>query len=69
MNPRETFVRCYCIGNGADVVVVVACTGLAAFPAARGRALVDELPAHQRIYFADHRTLAHAERSRDDVRA
>ena len=60
MTPPETFVRQYCLGHGADVIVVVARVGLTAFAMARGRALVDELPAYQRFYFADYRALAHA---------
>ncbi|MCL2746938.1 MAG: hypothetical protein FWE48_07640 [Coriobacteriia bacterium] len=49
--------------------MVVACAGLTAFAVAHGRALADELPAHQRIDFGDHRALAHAERPRDGVGA
>ena len=51
------------------MVVVIRRANFAALTAACGRALVDELSAYERIYFADHRTLTHAERSRDGVRA
>ena len=68
MNPQETFVRHFCIGYGADVVVVVARAGSAVLAVPCGRALVDELPAHQRFYLADDRALAHAECTRDGVR-
>ena len=58
MDPQETFVRHFRLGNGTDVVVVVARAGLTAFAVARGHALVDKLPAHQRIYFDDLRRRA-----------
>ena len=51
------------------MIVVVARAGLAAFAVACGGAFVDELPAYQRINFADDSALAHAERSRDGIRA
>ena len=51
------------------MVVVIARAGPAAFAVASSHALVDELPAHQRFYLADHSALAHAERPRDGVRA
>ena len=48
VNPHETFVRHFGFSYGADVVVVVARAGLAAFAMARGHALIDELFAHER---------------------
>jgi len=69
VNPWETFVRHFGFGYGTDVVVVVACAGFTTFAVACGHAFVDELPAHQGLYFADHRALTHAERSRDGVGA
>jgi hypothetical protein len=69
MTTPETFVRHFRLDNGAQVVVVVRRADLAALAAASCSALVDELPSHQRIYFADHSALAHAERPRDGVRA
>ena len=69
MNPRETFVRHLRHCEGPDVIVVVARAGFTAFAVASSAALVDELLPHQRIDLGDHRALAHAERSRDGVRA
>ena len=46
MAPPETFVRYYGLCHGADVVVVVRSADLAAFAAAGGRALINELPPH-----------------------
>jgi len=68
MTPPETFVCHLCLGNGADVVVVVARSGFAVFAVARGVSFVDELPTHQAINLGDHRALAHAEHPRDGIR-
>ena len=67
MNPQETFVCRYSFGDGTDVIVVVRCADFTVFAAASRAALVYELPAHQRIYFADDCGLAHAERLSDGV--
>ena len=69
VNPQETFVRHSCFGHGADVVVIVRRADLAALALASGHALVDELPSHQGIYFANDSALAHAKRPRDGVGA
>jgi len=69
VGPQETFVRYYGLGHGAQVVVVVRRADATTITAAGGHSLVDELPAHQRINFADHRALAHAELPRDGVGA
>ena len=69
MTPPETFVRHYRLSNRADVVVIVGSADLTVFAATRCTSLVDELPSYQRINFANHRALAHAERPRDGVRA
>jgi len=49
VGPSETFVRHFCFGHRADVVVVVRRADLAALATACGHALVDELPPHQGI--------------------
>jgi len=69
VTPQETFVRYFCLGYGAQVVVVVGGADTTTLTQTGGRALVDELPSHQRINFADHCALAHAEILRDGVRA